>query len=33
VRVEPIADQNAAEQYVINEYNKLKRHLRETAMG
>jgi len=33
VRVEPIADQVAAEQYVIDEYNKLKKALRETAMG
>ncbi len=33
VRVEPIADQAAAEQYVIDEYNKLKNALRETAMG
>eukprot|EP01083_Nonionella_stella_P060608 158207_1 len=29
VRVEPIADQRAAEQYVIDEYNKLKTRLRE----
>lgn len=28
VRVEPIADQRAAEQYVIDEYNKLKTHAR-----
>ena len=33
VRVEPIADQVAAEQYVIDEYNKLKKALRETAIG
>jgi len=33
VRVEPIADQAAAEQYVIDEYNKLKKALRETAIG
>jgi len=33
VRVEPIADQPAAEQYVIDEYKALKKHLRETAMG
>jgi len=33
VRVEPIADQAAVEQYVIDEYNKLKNALRETAMG
>ena len=33
VRVEPIADQVAAEQYVIDEYNKLKNRLCETAMG
>ncbi|EAT2223898.1 formate dehydrogenase, partial [Salmonella enterica] len=33
VRVEPIADQRAAEQYVIDEYNKLKTRLRESAMG
>jgi formate dehydrogenase major subunit len=33
VRVEPIADQQAAEQYVIDEYNKLKARLRESAMG
>lgn len=32
VRVEPIADQHAAEQYVIDEYNKLKARLRESAM-
>ena len=31
--VEPIADQRAAEQYVIDEYNKLKTRLRESAMG
>ena len=33
VRVEPIADQSAAEQYVIEEYNKLKNNLREMATG
>lgn len=33
VRVEPIADQRAAEQYVIDEYEKLKASLRESAMG
>ncbi len=33
VRVEPIADQAAAERYVIDEYNALKKRLRETAMG
>ncbi|OFU91092.1 formate dehydrogenase subunit alpha, partial [Proteus sp. HMSC10D02] len=33
VNVEPIADQRAAEQYVIDEYNKLKTRLRESAMG
>ncbi len=33
VRVEPIADQSAAEQYVIEEYNKLKNSLREMATG
>ncbi|MDU1027770.1 MAG: molybdopterin dinucleotide binding domain-containing protein, partial [Leclercia adecarboxylata] len=33
VRVEPIADQAAAEHYVVEEYNKLKKSLRETAMG
>jgi formate dehydrogenase alpha subunit len=33
VRVEPIADQRSAEQYVIEEYNKLKAHLRESALG
>ncbi len=33
VRVEPIADQRAAEQYVIDEYNKLKTRLRESAVG
>ncbi len=33
VRVEPIADQLAAEQYVIEEYNKLKNTLREMATG
>ncbi len=33
VRVEPIADQRSAEQYVIDEYSKLKAHLRETALG
>ncbi|HIG0271848.1 formate dehydrogenase, partial [Klebsiella aerogenes] len=27
------ADQRAAEQYVIEEYNKLKARLRESAMG
>nr|WP_265343070.1 hypothetical protein [Enterobacter roggenkampii] len=33
LNVEPIADQHAAEQYVIDEYNKLKARLRESAMG
>jgi len=33
VRVEPIADQLAAEQYVLAEYNKLKNNLREMATG
>ena len=33
VRVEPIADQRAAEQYVIDEYNALKTRLRESAQG
>ncbi len=33
VRVEPIADQATAEHYVVEEYNKLKKSLRETAMG
>lgn len=33
VNVERIADQRAAEQYVIDEYNKLKSRLRESAMG
>ena len=33
VRVEPIADQLAAEQYVLEEYNKLKNNLREMATG
>ena len=33
VNVEPIADQHAAEQYVIDEYNTLKARLRESAMG
>ena len=33
VNVEPIADQRAAEQYVIDEYNKLKARLRESALG
>ncbi len=33
VRVEPIADQLAAEQYVLEEYNKLKNTLREMATG
>ncbi len=33
VRVEPIADQSAAEQYVLEEYNKLKNSLREMATG
>ncbi len=38
VRVEPIADQRAAEQYVIDEYNKLKltcakRHWRNTVLS
>jgi len=33
VRVEPIADQSAAERYVIEEYTQLKNRLRETAMG
>ncbi|MNS49269.1 Formate dehydrogenase H [compost metagenome] len=33
VRVESIADQQSAEQYVIDEYTKLKARLRESAMG
>jgi len=33
VRVEPIANQSAAEQYVLEEYNKLKNTLREMATG
>ncbi|CAM8080086.1 Selenocysteine-containing formate dehydrogenase [Leclercia adecarboxylata] len=33
VRVEPIADQSAAEKYVLEEYNKLKNTLREMATG
>ncbi|TMR09713.1 formate dehydrogenase, partial [Escherichia coli] len=33
VSVEPIADQRAAEQYVIDEYNKLKTRLREAALA
>jgi formate dehydrogenase major subunit len=33
VRVEPIEDQAAAEQYVIDEYNALKARLRENALG
>ncbi len=33
VHVEPIADQSAAEQYVLEEYNKLKNTLREMATG
>ncbi len=33
VRVEPIADQLAAEKYVLEEYNKLKNTLREMATG
>ncbi len=33
VRVEPIADQQRAEQYVIDEYHKLKKHLKELAKG
>lgn len=33
VRVEPIADQRAAEQYVIDEYTALKTRLRESAQG
>ncbi|HCH38543.1 MAG TPA: formate dehydrogenase subunit alpha, partial [Enterobacter sp.] len=33
VRLEPIADQAAAERYVIDEYNALKKRLRDTAMG
>lgn len=33
VNIEPIADQRAAEQYVIDEYNKLKAHLRVSAAG
>ncbi len=33
VRVEPIADQRAAEQYLIDEYNKLKTRLREAALA
>jgi len=33
VRVEPIANQSAAEQYVLEEYNKMKNNLREMATG
>ncbi len=33
VRVEKITDQHSAEQYVIDEYTKLKASLRESAMG
>jgi len=33
VRVEPIVDQRAAEQFVIDEYHKLKTRLRESARG
>jgi len=33
VRVEPIADQKGAEQYVIDEYHRLKKHLKELARG
>ncbi|VTN04896.1 Formate dehydrogenase H [Raoultella ornithinolytica] len=33
VNVERIADQRAAEQYVIDEYTRLKARLRESAMG
>ena len=33
VNIERIADQHAAEQYVIEEYNKLKTRLRASAMG
>ncbi len=33
VRVEPIADQQAAEQYVIHQYQQLKDRLRESAAG
>jgi len=33
VRVEAIDDQQAAERYVIDEYNKLKSRLRESALG
>lgn len=33
VRVEPIADQQGAEQYVIDEYHSLKKHLKELAKG
>lgn len=33
VRVEPIADQQGAEQYVIDEYHRLKKHLKELAKG
>ena len=33
VRVEPIADQHAAEQYVIDEYDALKARLLESARG
>lgn len=33
VNIERIADQRAAEQYVVEEYNKLKARLRESAMG
>lgn len=33
VRLESIADQPAAERYVIDEYHKLKKQLRESALG
>lgn len=33
VRLESIADQHAAERYVIDEYHKLKKQLRESALG
>jgi formate dehydrogenase major subunit len=33
VRIERIADQRSAEQYVIDEYTRLKSRLRESALG
>ena len=33
IRVEAIDDQQAAERYVIDEYNKLKSRLRESTLG